>query len=60
MHRLLEVLHADNKLYLVFEFLEQDLKKYMDSVPTPPDPPLVKSYLYQVLYPLLSPYLYWN
>lgn len=47
--RLLEVLHSDNKLYLVFEFLEQDLKKYMDSVPTPPEPPLVKSYLYQLV-----------
>ena len=51
--RLLEVLHSDNKLYLVFEFLEQDLKKYMDSVPTPPDPALVKSYLYQVHTPPL-------
>ena len=27
------MLHYDKKLYLVFEYLEQDLKKYMDSAP---------------------------
>ena len=26
-----EVLHVDKKLYLVFEYLDQDLKKYMDA-----------------------------
>ena len=26
----MEVLHCDRKLYLVFEYLEYDLKKYMD------------------------------
>merc|ERR1719198_2746135 len=31
--RLLEVFHSENKLYLVFEFLDQDLKKYMDCQP---------------------------
>lgn len=30
--RLLDVVHSNQKLYLVFEFLEQDLKKYLDSV----------------------------
>lgn len=30
--RLFDVLHSENKLYLVFEFLDQDLKRYMDSV----------------------------
>lgn len=30
--RLLEVLHNDAKLYLVFEFLQKDLKKYMDGL----------------------------
>lgn len=30
--RLLDVVHAGKKLYLVFEFLMQDLKKYLDSV----------------------------
>uniref|UniRef100_A0ACB8ENC9 Cyclin-dependent kinase 2 n=1 Tax=Sphaerodactylus townsendi TaxID=933632 RepID=A0ACB8ENC9_9SAUR len=29
--RLLDVIHTENKLYLVFEFLNQDLKKFMDS-----------------------------
>ena len=27
-----DVVHQDQKLYLVFEFLDQDLKKYMDYV----------------------------
>lgn len=29
---LLDVVHNDAKLYLVFEFLDLDLKRYMDSV----------------------------
>ncbi|XP_070790863.1 cyclin-dependent kinase 2 isoform X3 [Pituophis catenifer annectens] len=29
--KLLDVIHTENKLYLVFEFLHQDLKKFMDS-----------------------------
>ncbi|EJC99044.1 Pkinase-domain-containing protein [Fomitiporia mediterranea MF3/22] len=28
--RLLEIVHADQKLYLVFEFLDMDLKRYID------------------------------
>ena len=28
--QLLEVVHADQKLYLVFEYLDKDLKKLMD------------------------------
>ena len=31
--RLEDVIHADNRLYLVFEFLDLDLKKHMDSNP---------------------------
>lgn len=31
MFSLQEVLHVDRKLYLVFEYLDQDLKKYMDA-----------------------------
>ncbi|XP_008580679.1 PREDICTED: cyclin-dependent kinase 3 isoform X4 [Galeopterus variegatus] len=31
--RLLDVVHNEKKIYLVFEFLSQDLKKYMDSAP---------------------------
>jgi len=47
--RLLDVLHGSNKLYLVFEFLDQDLKRYMESIRDPMDPQLVKSYLFQLL-----------
>lgn len=31
--RLEEVLMQENKLYLVFEFLSMDLKKYLDTIP---------------------------
>jgi len=45
-----DVVHSENKLYLVFEFLDQDLKQYMDSCgPEGLSPDLVKSYLYQLL-----------
>ena len=30
--RLLDIVHSDAKLYLVMEFLDMDLKKYMDSI----------------------------
>ncbi|KAG8679347.1 Cyclin-dependent kinase catalytic subunit, partial [Ceratobasidium sp. 394] len=29
---LLDIVHADSKLYLVFEFLDMDLKRYMESI----------------------------
>lgn len=29
-----DVLMQENKLYLVFEFLSMDLKKYMDTIPS--------------------------
>eukprot|EP00040_Diaphanoeca_grandis_P039230 m.258475 g.258475 ORF g.258475 m.258475 type:complete len:300 (+) comp36622_c0_seq1:83-982(+) len=47
--RLIEVIHAEAKLYLVFEFLDQDLKKFMDSQPNGIDKMLIKSYMYQLL-----------
>lgn len=48
--RLLDVVHSEKKLYLVFEYLHQDLKKYMDNCPpTGLGAPLIKSYLYQLL-----------
>uniref|UniRef100_A0A8C5FX79 cyclin-dependent kinase n=1 Tax=Gadus morhua TaxID=8049 RepID=A0A8C5FX79_GADMO len=47
--KLLDVIHTENKLYLVFEFLHQDLKKFMDSSITGVPLPLVKSYLFQLL-----------
>uniref|UniRef100_A0A3P8NLS1 cyclin-dependent kinase n=1 Tax=Astatotilapia calliptera TaxID=8154 RepID=A0A3P8NLS1_ASTCA len=48
--KLRDVIHTENKLYLVFEFLHQDLKKFMDSSSVTGIPlPLVKSYLFQLL-----------
>ena len=45
-----DVLMEENRLYLIFEFLSMDLKKYMDTLPADKmmDPDLVKSYLYQI------------
>lgn len=45
-----DVLMEENRLYLIFEFLSMDLKKYMDSLPSDKslDNQLVKSYLYQI------------
>jgi len=49
--KLLDIIHTDKKLFLVFEFLNQDLKKYMelcdDKTGLPID--LVRSYLFQML-----------
>lgn len=39
----------DTRLYLVFEFMQMDLKKYIDTVSGDIDPMLVKSYTYQIL-----------
>lgn len=51
--QLLDVIHQGgsqqgSKLYLVFEFLLMDLKKYIDTVSGPIDPTLVRSYTYQI------------
>jgi len=35
--RLFDVIHQDSKLYLVFEFLDLDLKKYMEKVSSNPE-----------------------
>jgi len=43
------VVHQDNKLYLVFEFLDRDLKKYMELCGKPLHKMLVKSYLQQLI-----------
>ena len=47
----MDVVHSDAKLYLVFEFLDVDLKKHMDAhpAPRPVDVATVKLYLYQML-----------
>ncbi|RKP10988.1 kinase-like domain-containing protein [Thamnocephalis sphaerospora] len=47
---LLDIIHNDTKLYLVFEFLDLDLKRYMDStVPNGMTADHVKSYLRQLV-----------
>ncbi|EGF84005.1 hypothetical protein BATDEDRAFT_36412 [Batrachochytrium dendrobatidis JAM81] len=52
--KLLDIVHNDTKLYLIFEFLDLDLKKYMDTtMPVGLSPSLVKSYLYQLVNGLL-------
>lgn len=48
--RLMDVLMEETRLYLIFEYLTMDLKKYMDSLDNGKlmEPKMVKSYLYQV------------
>lgn len=43
-----DVIMQENRLYLVFEFLSMDLKKYIDTQ-SPLDKNLVRSYTYQIL-----------
>ncbi|RUO96169.1 serine/threonine-protein kinase pef1 [Jimgerdemannia flammicorona] len=51
--RLHDVIHTENKLMLVFEYMDQDLKKYMDSAGRQNhgalDPIVIKSFMYQLL-----------
>ena len=48
--RLQDVVHDEKSLYLVFEYLDLDLKKHMDSSPEfAKDPRQVKMFLYQIL-----------
>lgn len=48
--KLLDVEHSDNRLYLVFEFIDQDLSKHMKSVQSKRlDPKIVKSFVCQML-----------
>eukprot|EP00039_Didymoeca_costata_P027738 m.19076 g.19076 ORF g.19076 m.19076 type:complete len:294 (-) comp6478_c0_seq2:281-1162(-) len=47
--RLIEVVHSDNKLHLVFEYLDQDLKTYLDELKENIPLQNVKSYLHQLL-----------
>lgn len=49
--RLHDVIHTENKLMLVFEFMDKDLKKYMDSRGERGmlDPVTIKSFMHQLL-----------
>lgn len=53
--KLEDVLMEESRLYLIFEFLSMDLKKYMDTLPQEKmmEPDLVRSYLYQISAALL-------
>ena len=46
-----QIVHGENKnrLFLVFEFYNQDMKKYLDKLGEPMNKALVKSILYQLL-----------
>lgn len=46
---LLDVVNEKEMLYLVFEFLDYDLKKYIDNAGGQLEPELVQSYCYQLL-----------
>ncbi|WOH16192.1 hypothetical protein DCAR_0935741 [Daucus carota subsp. sativus] len=48
--RLMDVVHSEKRLYLVFEYLDLDLKKHMDTCPEfAKDPRIIKMFLYQML-----------
>lgn len=47
--RLYDVIHTENKLLLVFEYMEQDLKRFMDTVGGAVELRQLKSFLYQLL-----------
>nr|CAH0110540.1 unnamed protein product [Daphnia galeata] len=47
--KLLDVVHVEKKIFLVFEYLNQDLKKLLDSKPCGLEPASVKSFLWQML-----------
>lgn len=49
VRRLKDVEYSKGRLYLVFEWMDKDLKKYTDTVSGPMPTKLVKSYLYQLL-----------
>ncbi|KAK6436390.1 negative regulator of the PHO system [Oleoguttula sp. CCFEE 5521] len=53
---LYDVIHTENKLMLVFEYMDKDLKKYMDTYPNPVngqrgalDAGIIKSFMWQLL-----------
>jgi negative regulator of PHO system len=44
-----DVIHTENKLMLVFEYMDKDLKKYMDTYGSPLPPDKIKSFMFQLL-----------
>ncbi|KAI9258988.1 serine/threonine-protein kinase pef1 [Phascolomyces articulosus] len=51
--RLIDVIHTESKLILIFEYMDQDLKKYMDATArtghTALETTIIKSFMYQLL-----------
>ena len=47
--RLYDVVHTERRLTLVFEYLDQDLKKYLDICEGGLEATILKSFLYQLL-----------
>ncbi len=47
--RLYDVVHTERKLTLVFEYLDQDLKKYLDVCDGGLEPAICKSFLFQLV-----------
>jgi serine/threonine protein kinase len=47
--RLHDVIHTENKLMLVFEYMDKDLKKYMDTYGSPLPHDQIKSFMFQLL-----------
>ncbi|UZJ56638.1 hypothetical protein CBS101457_005958 [Exobasidium rhododendri] len=50
--RLFDIIHQEQKLYLVMEYLDLDLKKYMDNVSSSSDglgPEIVQKFTYQLI-----------
>ena len=44
-----DVIHTENKLMLVFEYMDKDLKKYMDTYGAPLPSDKIKSFMFQLL-----------
>ena len=44
-----DIVHGNNKLYLVFEYFNLDLKKYLDKKGGPLSPLTTKKLLYQLI-----------
>lgn len=47
--KLKDIVHGDSKLYLIFEYLDYDLKKYLEQKGTALTGPELKDFLYQML-----------
>ena len=46
LYSLKEVIYEEDNLYLIFEYCEYDLKKYMRSIGGPLPPDTVKKFVY--------------